>query len=136
MREIKFRGKSIDTGKWIYGYACFDSKKENAAIINRVGNNEMQHWAVYPETVSEFTGLHDRNGREIYEGDVYQVAKNVIYQIVFVGTPEVFEDEALMGGFGLQRIENADVIIPFDTYAVKHGEIIGDIYENPELING
>lgn len=120
MREIKFRF-------WR------DNRMQIAHQLNAYVNSD-NNFSGDGEVLMQFTGLRDRNGREIYEGDIYQVAKNVIYRVVFVGTPEVFEDEALMGGFGLQN-DWRGILIAFDTYAVEHGEVIGNIYENPELLN-
>ena len=63
-RTIKFRGKRIDDGKWIYGYlAGTDS-------INNMDEVAYPNEDVDPATIGQFTGLLDKNGKEIYEGDV------------------------------------------------------------------
>ncbi len=147
MRTTKFRGKSIDNNNWIYGYACFDSSKENAAIINKQGGNEMQHWAVDPETVSEFTGLHDRNGKEIYENDVLSFDKiahiykncpiTVIGVVVYAnGRYEVETKNVINHNF----LEQSSIHFGIKVMDWIHlpefhkSEIIGNIYENPELL--
>ena len=61
MREIKFRGKRVGNGQWIEGYYHY-SKISESHFING--------WEVEAETVGQFTGLHDKNGKKIFEGDV------------------------------------------------------------------
>ena len=70
MREIKFRGKHLDDGTWVYGNLL--AVNNNFASIGEVGA-ELCHYKysnVDPATVGQFTGLHEKDGVEIYEGDV------------------------------------------------------------------
>jgi uncharacterized phage protein (TIGR01671 family) len=70
MREIKFRGKRIDNGEWVYGYYCFNGyTDEQKHFIIPDYASAFYGIEVIPETVGQFTGLHDKNGKEIYEGD-------------------------------------------------------------------
>ncbi len=130
-RENKFRGLSEDTGKWVYGYVAYDSKKENAVIIHKQGNNEMQHTAVIPESVGEYSGLNDKNELEIYEADIvsvgYGIGKVVFYNAMFM-IEWIDDKEANMEP------------LAFSTNDYKFGrgrkdlEKRGNIHENPELI--
>ena len=77
MREIKFRGKCVDTGEWVYGNYFIDLVdiedgiiwREQPTIQQRYGDHFKYHH-VHSSTVGQYTGLLDKNGKEIFEGDV------------------------------------------------------------------
>lgn len=64
MREIKFRGKRLDNGKWVYGYLADEN------YINDINTFDLSSIEVDSDTVGQYTGLNDANGKEIYEGDI------------------------------------------------------------------
>lgn len=140
-REIKFRGKQIDNGEWVYGslltsggqinkgayYICetvtsvFFDKEHNCADLGGF-------YRVDPKTVGQYTGQKDKNGEELYDGDI-------LHRDCYGDVRIEFEK----GVFWIRdtdsvRYANRCCNIPISDFPTEDYEIIGNIHENPELL--
>lgn len=159
MREILFRAKRIDNGEWVEGYYCkwlkgeriiTYSEKETDCIITWMSNGGMSRYEVNPETLCQFTGLCDKNGKRIWENDILMCRENSedLVKVAF-------------GEFGVRNIETGSIVdkvvgwhyevvstdaisrcepfcwpMPLTEYYIERCEmeVVGNIFDNPELL--
>lgn len=133
MREILFRGQRVDNGEWVYGFyvECLDLKNENAippfekkkyiftsweeSLLSNEDNGGV--FEVKPESIGQYTGLLDKNGNKIFEGDRVKLGDSVVFIVEFINGAFVFK--------------NSDTyIIPLILPKKEEIEIIGNIHEN------
>lgn len=147
MREILFRGKREDNGEWVYGYYVKLPDAAGSVCFMHVpaGNPDEHNTAHYvaPKTVEQYTGLTDKNGNKIFEGDILSSdqypytsndKQNYFAEVVWLDNCPAFglytfkAPKSLVRGIseGCESIE--DDLSDF--------EIIGNIHDNPELIGG
>lgn len=137
MREIMFRGK-MDDGEWVYGSFCMDALEQLNGLCGVDGfirlydktKGKMQMYVVDRETVGQYTGLNDKYGKRIFEGDVVIGSFRVELAVKGVVT---FQD----GAFGLRW--NRGKVREFSAFTsicnVDY-KVIGNIHDNPELLEG
>ena len=119
MREILFRGKRTDNNEWIEGSFLdknnigifYDDTEESDCIVHI--------FSVIPETVEQYTGLTDKNGKKIFEGDIVKGT--------FFGFPFIVEDYV----FSIVWQED---VTGYRANYFENVEVIGNIHDNPELL--
>lgn len=127
MREIKFRAKDIASNKWLYG--DIRHHKNDVCIFEHGGNKGEQ---VKPETVGQFTGLTDKNGHEIYEGDIIKIVEKFDDENVYTGNGVVCFEE------GIYELQNGKHFAYLGWLMhnddITKLEVIGNIHDDPDLI--
>ena len=126
MREILFRGKRKDNGEWLKGdllqnVDCLKIREQEKSI-----NQTARSFEVIPETVGQYTGLNDKNGKKIFEGDIVKLSYKDGFEIGLIGWSNIDVRYKFASPDG-----TAYGIDVTDTF-----EVIGNIHDNPEFLKG
>lgn len=131
MKEIKFRGKRLDNGEWVYGDLCHNSLGE-AKWIMPWGVGEPRFTNIDPATIGQYTGLKDKNGAEIYEGDILHHRWNTGNDI---WEETISEVKFSKGAFVVDDKKRSDWLLSLHALPEwAEVEVIGNIHDNPELL--
>lgn len=143
MREIKFRGKDVDSGEWRNGsLVTYPNGRCEIVVFD---DSEILEYEVDVESVGQFADLHDKNDKEIYEGDVARNKEVGGYGIEYVGVVRYYEEDARFGidvtatskiskrvlfSVGERCINDGHCTIKY----TNEYEVIGNIHGNPNLL--
>ena len=121
MREIRYRGIGIAERKWVFGSLWFDTRDG----VTLIWSEELKYWVrVDPATVGQYTGLKDKNGKEIYEDDIL-LDESGAYAVVYYS----------MGSFCVDFGEGFDLQY-FTDRIHEICYVVGNIHDNSELLKG
>jgi uncharacterized phage protein (TIGR01671 family) len=138
MREILFRGKRVDNGEWVEGYYFKATHHwhnhgvhEDWIAVDTIQNggycNVRGKYAIIPETIGQFTGLTDKNGKRIFEGDII---KDCDYE--YIHSVKYFGDEDYPAFDCYPDIQFCECNGLSHLVAANAAEVIGNIHDNPE----
>ena len=128
MRTIKFRGKRLDNSEWVYG----DLLRMHGVpyIYPDPAPDGWNDYEVIPDTVGQFTGLLDKNGKEIYEGDII-ISEDYEHAKHYIGYRE---DDAMFVAYIVATRPLDFFAVRQDWLDVTNKIVIGNIHDNPELL--
>lgn len=137
-RQLKFRAWDDKNKKWLFGYEYQNlggfSLTGEVVLLGEISTPNLQDWNHI--NIDQFTGLEDKNGKEIYEGDILQGDNSVIYSVFYDEGAFMAKVESLFLNSSKEDYLNKDAF----PYPIKYMElssisIIGNIHENSNLLN-
>ena len=128
MREILFRGKRLNNREWKFGSYAYQYGCHEILLESCEGEYGFDHYEVDPATVCQYTGLKDKNGKRIFEGDVLRITDRY-------GKALNWTVEFRRGGF-FGKHPNCDFYWSVGDLKGYTVEVVGNIHDNPELLVG
>lgn len=117
-RDIKFRAKEVNTNKWVFGDLHL------IANFPHIHSEYYDKHLIYPDTIGQYTGLNDKNGKEIYSGDILKTFTGSKCEVVY-------HEASFKIRYNKRHEPN---ILTRSSVLVLDYEVIGNIYDNPELL--
>lgn len=128
MREIRFRGMNPHIKDWIFGDLCthYENEPDSVYIID----DECTYTKVKPKSICQFTGLLDKDGNEIYEGDILH---DEVVPRWFNWLIKIVDGSVCLINIGVDGYQHEPMIL--SKSSASNRTIIGNIFQNPELVN-
>ena len=141
MRDILFRGKRIDNGEWVYGCLLYDSEQHEAYIAECFEDKSAYIRSVIPLTVGQYTGLTDKNGKKIFEGDILLIAKKSDWTGNHYYPPLAYPVNVIvkwdMCAWMWETLTDDKRYLGFpDAWCHYECEYVSNIHDIPELLKG
>ena len=141
MRETIFRGKRVDNGEWVEGFLrcrnCIDVWTPHTWKDEDGSTDEyatVETYQVDPKTVGQYTGLTDKSGKKIFEGDIIDYTWDTLCGGEEHRTYVISYDDNAATFVGDSVSDTPRHRLPAFIYIGERGEVIGNIYDNPELL--
>lgn len=134
MREILFRGKRVGNGEWLYGWVTTQHKKYTGGdLLTKIQSNTfgVGEYYVDTETVGQFTGLLDKNGTKIFEGDIVRRFNSKEQEVMRYAVK--WNTDCCMFVLICEDTYLGEYDSDFTVFYGEEFEIVGNIHDNPEL---
>lgn len=127
-REILFKAKRKDNGEWVEGLPGYDMSGNIAEIETHKSFGDCRIYEINPDTICQYTGLTDKNGKKIWENDICIIEDGTLDEEdgCFICKWDDYAARYILDGNGL--------IADFDNVDTRYVEIIGNIFDNPDLL--
>jgi uncharacterized phage protein (TIGR01671 family) len=134
MREILFRGKRVGTGEWLYGHYVRQYGADMIYLPYGVDHEQgFDYYHIDIETVGQYTGLTDRNGTRIFEGDICRFREWSQGDMCWIGEVHYEHQQFVISGYPNKECESPFLLV-MSRFISDNIEVIGNIHDNHDLL--
>lgn len=128
MREIKFRGKRVHSKRWVNGYYIFQYNQHYIFEVDGLNGSKVIKHEVEPKTIGQYTGIKDKNGVEIYEGNIVEYDNGIKAYVIFKEGGFCGYDSSATSSDEAYTLLSCTEENPFDGFDFEL-EVIGNIHD-------